>query len=229
MYFGPFGFNPHSPVARPAFADLHSGADMIFDNFNFHVSRWGTHNLTDPRHLATIAPESPSTAGGAPSSTASPRSASAPLDSPDEAEEEVESASQYDSDEPRVQLDDYFDSDSSTDNGNNGDRGKISHNIPHHVCVVIENGTDPETSEAAARRAPPMYPWTVTMPDGTTTLVITEEMATKAKKAIDECLIMPEDSTREELATYQYLMWQENLRLKNYRATLDERRRQASM
>ena len=40
---------------------------------------------------------------------------------------------------------------------------------------------------------------------------------------------MPDDSTREELATYQYLMRQENLRLKNYWATLDERRRHASV
>ena len=66
------------------------------------------------------------------------------------------------------------------------------------------------------------------MPDGQTTLSITEEMAAKANKAIVECLIMPKDLTHEELATYQYLMWQETLRLKAYRATLEERRRQAS-
>ena len=129
-----------------------------------------------------------------------------------------------------MQLDDYIDSDNSTDNGSGDDRGKISHNMPFHVCMAIgNNGTEPGTSEATARREAPTYPWTVTMPDGRTTLVITEEMAAKANKAIEECLIMPDDSTRDELVTYQYLMWKENLQLKNYRATLDEHRRQASV
>ena len=101
--------------------------------------------------------------------------------------------------------------------------------IPFYVCMALGNaGTDPKISKVAVRRNAPVYPIRVTMPDGKTTLVVTAEAAAKANKAIRECFMMPEDSTCEEIATHQYLLWQENLRLNNYQATLDEHRRQAS-
>src|SRR6185369_5658854 len=96
---------------------------------------------------------------------------------------------------------------------------------PHQVYVAFSA----ESSAAAAARRPTQYPCTVTMPDGVTTLTITEEMAVKADKVIKECTMMPANSTLEEMLTYQYFNWQESLRLKNYRATLEERRRQASL
>jgi hypothetical protein len=40
--------------------------------------------------------------------------------------------------------------------------------------------------------------------------------------------MMPEDSTPEELAAHKYIFWQETLRLKNLKATLDERKKAAS-
>ena len=66
-----------------------------------------------------------------------------------------------------------------------------------------------------------------TMPDGST-IVITREQAIKAMKAIDECTMMPEGSTPEELAAHKYIFWQETLRLKRLQASLDERKKAAS-
>ena len=40
---------------------------------------------------------------------------------------------------------------------------------------------------------------------------------------------MPPDSSPEEMLTFQYFNWQESIRLQNYRATLEERKRQASI
>ena len=39
---------------------------------------------------------------------------------------------------------------------------------------------------------------------------------------------MPPDSTPEETLTFQYFNWQESIRPQNYRATLEEQKRQAS-
>ena len=89
--------------------------------------------------------------------------------------------------------------------------------------------TATETSENSANRQPVEYPWTVTLPDGTTTLDITVVMATKVTKVIEEGIMMPADATPDELAKYNYFNWQESQRLKQYRATLEERRRQASI
>jgi hypothetical protein len=96
---------------------------------------------------------------------------------------------------------------------------------PHQVYVAFSA----ESSAAAAVRRPTQFPCTVTMPDGVTTLTITEEMAAKADKVIKECTMMPAGSTPEEMLTYQYFNWQESIRLQNYRATLEERRKQASL
>ena len=40
---------------------------------------------------------------------------------------------------------------------------------------------------------------------------------------------MPADAPPNELATYNYFIWEEAQRLKQYRATLEERKRQASI
>lgn len=92
--------------------------------------------------------------------------------------------------------------------------------IPWQVCVAITA----ETSGSAASRRPVEYPCTVTVPDGTTTLVIMAEMAAKVTKVIDEGIMMPTGATPDELTTYNYFNWQEARRLKQYRATLEERR-----
>ena len=54
--------NPHSPEVRETFADLESGLELTVGKFNFFVNKFGTQDLTDPRQLATAAPEAPSTA-----------------------------------------------------------------------------------------------------------------------------------------------------------------------
>ena len=97
--------------------------------------------------------------------------------------------------------------------------------IPQQVYVAIAA----ETSETAASRRPTEFPCTVTMPDGATTLTITAEMAPKADKVIKECTMKPADATQEEMLTFQYFNWQESLRLKQIRATLEERKKQASL
>src|SRR5665811_1217129 len=79
------------------------------------------------------------------------------------------------------------------------------------------------------RDRPTEFPCTITMPDGVTTLIITTEMAAKADKVIKECTMMPADATREEMLTFQYFNWQESLRLEQIRATLEERKKQASL
>ena len=96
--------------------------------------------------------------------------------------------------------------------------------------VQTENREDgaPESSASGARRPDVRtYPMTATMPDGST-IVITKEQGIKAIKAIHDCTMMPEDSTPEELAAHKYIFWQETLRLKNLKATLDERKKAAS-
>ena len=66
-------FEPHSPEARETFASLESGLDLTVGSFNFFVNKLGTQDLTDPRQLATSAPEAPSIAAP---STADPSTAS---------------------------------------------------------------------------------------------------------------------------------------------------------
>ena len=95
--------------------------------------------------------------------------------------------------------------------------------MPQQVYVE----TAAKTSKNVANRQPVEYPRTVTLPDGTTTLDIMAEMAAKVTKVIEEGIMMPADATPDELATYNYFNWQESQRLKQYRATLEERRRQA--
>ena len=97
--------------------------------------------------------------------------------------------------------------------------------IPQQVYVAIAA----ESSDAAASRRPTEFLCTVTMPDGVTNLTITAEMAAKADKVIKECTMMPADATREEMLTFQYFNWQESLRLRQVRATLEERKKQASL
>ena len=95
--------------------------------------------------------------------------------------------------------------------------------IPRQVCVLFT-----EASATAAMRRPTEFPCTITMPDGVTQLIITAQMAEKAKKAIAECTMMPPTSTPEEMLTFNYFNWQESMRLKHDRAVLEERKRQAS-
>ena len=97
--------------------------------------------------------------------------------------------------------------------------------IPRQVYAAISA----ETSTAAASRRPTEFPCTVTLPDGVSTLTITAEMAAKVDKVIKECTMMPTDATPEEMMAYNYFNWQETMRLKQYRATLEERRKQASI
>ena len=97
--------------------------------------------------------------------------------------------------------------------------------IPQQVYVAF----GAESSDIAASRRPTEFPCTVTMPDGVTTLTITAEMAVKADKVIKECTMMPADATLEEMLTFQYFNWQESLRLQQIRATLEERKKHASL
>ena len=50
-------------------------------------------------------------------------------------------------------------------------------------------------------------------------------MAAKADKVIKECTMMPADATQEEMLNFQYFNWQESLRLRQVRATLEERKK----
>ena len=92
--------------------------------------------------------------------------------------------------------------------------------VPYQVYTA----STAETSAAATCRRPTEYPCTVTMPDGTTTLTITAEMAEKVSKVIESCTMLPANATPEEVLTLQYFQWQESIRLKNYRAVLKERK-----
>ena len=115
-------------------------------------------------------------------------------------------------------------------NCSNGEEGKISRDTPNQICMVQITREDgaPESSASGANRPDDRnYPMNATMPDGTT-IVITREQAIKAAKAINECTMMPEDSTAEELAAHKYIFWQETLRLKSLKAALDERKKAAS-
>ena len=94
-----------------------------------------------------------------------------------------------------MSLDDDVESMAGTDNAYTCPRV-----TPHQVYVAFSA----ESSVDAAARRPTQYPCTVTMPDGVTTLTITEEMAAKADKVIKECTMMPTGSTPEEMLTYQY-------------------------
>ena len=115
-------------------------------------------------------------------------------------------------------------------NRSNGENSKISRNDPNQICMVQitrEEGA-PETSATGASRPDTRtYPMDATMPDGST-IVITRDQAIKAMKAVDECTMMPEGSTPEELAAHKYIFWQETLRLKRLQASLDERKKAAS-
>ena len=84
---------------------------------------------------------------------------------------------------------------------------------------------------AASPSAPPeprTYPFTVSLQNGRTQLHITQAMGEKAVKAITDGA-PAEDATAEDLQCYQYLLWQESLKLKEQERTLAERRRQASL
>ena len=85
---------------------------------------------------------------------------------------------------------------------------------------------------AATPSAPPpeprTYPFTVTLQNGRTQLHITQAMGEKAVKAVADGA-PAEDATAEDLQCYQYLLWQESLKLKEQERVLTERRRQASL
>ena len=68
-------FEPHSPEFQETFSDLESGLGLTVGSFNFFVNKLGVQDLTDPRQLATSAPEAPSVAAP---STADPSTASIP-------------------------------------------------------------------------------------------------------------------------------------------------------
>ena len=68
-------FEPHSPGFQEAFSDLESGLGLTVGSFNFFVNKLGVQDLTDPRQLATSAPEATSVAAP---STADPSTASIP-------------------------------------------------------------------------------------------------------------------------------------------------------
>ena len=68
-------FEPHSPGFQEAFSDLESGLGLTVGSFNFFVNKLGVQDLTDPRQLATSAPEAPSVAAP---STADPSTAFIP-------------------------------------------------------------------------------------------------------------------------------------------------------
>ena len=58
-----------------------------------------------------------------------------------------------------------------------------------------------------------VYPFTVTLQNGRTQLHITQAMGEKAIKAIADGA-PAEDATAEDLQCYQYLLWQESMKLK---------------
>lgn len=97
--------------------------------------------------------------------------------------------------------------------------------IPRQVYVAISA----ETSAAAASRRPTEFPCTVTLPNDTTQLTITAEMAAKVGKVITDCTMMSADATPNELLTYNYFNCQETQRLQQYRGTLEERKKQVSI
>ena len=96
-------------------------------------------------------------------------------------------------------------------------------NIPRQVCVLLA-----ENSASSAMRRHIEFPCKVTMSDGVRQLTITAEMAEKSDKAINECTMIPPTSSLEELLTFNYFNWQETMRLKNDRAILEERKKQAN-
>ena len=54
-------FEPHSPEFQETFAGLETGLDLTVGSFSFFVNNLGTQDLTEPRQLATAAPDSTST------------------------------------------------------------------------------------------------------------------------------------------------------------------------
>ena len=81
IYFGSLGFNPHSPIALPAFADLHAGVEVSFGELRFYVNKWGTLRLTDEPRFATTAPTTSSTAEAEPALPASTSTLATSFDS----------------------------------------------------------------------------------------------------------------------------------------------------
>ena len=77
---------------------------------------------------------------------------------------------------------------------------KYLQNILRQVCILLA-----EHSASTAIQRPTEFPCTITMPDGVKQLTITAEMAEKADKAINECIMMPSTSTPEQLLTFNYL------------------------
>ena len=67
-------------------------------------------------------------------------------------------------------------------------------------CVAFTT----ETSATVASRRPTKYPCTVTLPDGTTNLIITTEMAAKITKLIDGGIMVRADATPDELTASNY-------------------------
>ena len=104
-------------------------------------------------------------------------------------------------------ADSNFNSDIPFDTYSSVCRSRDWHVVPYLVCVIFDNeGGNPELSTIATRCNAPVYLLLVAMSDGRTLLVVTAEAAAKANKAIKECTMMPEGSTREELGTHQYLL-----------------------
>ena len=107
---------------------------------------------------------------------------------------------------------------------------------PIQVYMAIPAGTttrnNPETAASpSAPPSPPMqctYPFTVTLQNGRTQLHITQAMGEKVIKAIADGF-PSDDATAEDLQCYQYLLWQEGIKLREQERVLTERRRQASI
>ena len=52
------------------------------------------------------------------------------------------------------------------------------------------------------------------MPDGVTKVTITRDMAIRALKHMDDYTMPPEDTTREDMLAYRYLMWKDTEKLR---------------
>ena len=111
---------------------------------------------------------------------------------------------------------------------------EVPRTLPLQVYMAAPVGPAAETAviTAASPSAPPpeqrVYPFTVTLQNERTQLHITQAMGEKAIKAIVDGA-PAEDATPEDLQCYQYLLWQESIKLKEQERILAERRRQASI
>ena len=88
--------------------------------------------------------------------------------------------------------------------------------------------TEAEVNAPPNGGAQPNYPYVVTLQNGRTQLHINQAMGEKAIKAVADGQPAA-DATPEDLACYQYLLWQESLKLEAAKAELAARRSQASI